>query len=64
MVARIEGSGVGLAQVRGEMERAARAAHERLLMEHLAREMVRQAEVVVMDPALSASWKARRRGGE
>lgn len=62
LVKAMKASDVPLSQVRAQMERAARVAHERLLMENLARDLLRQAETVVLDPALSASWKARRGG--
>ncbi|MEM8737410.1 MAG: peptidylprolyl isomerase [Planctomycetota bacterium] len=57
---KIPGDGVQFEDVRGDLARAVRRRAERVLMEQLARELVRGAEVVVLDPELKAQWDRRR----
>lgn len=47
-------------QVRSELASAVRLDLERLRMQQLARAILSQANVVVLDPALAKSWEARR----
>ena len=54
------GEGADPAQVRGEVERAARLQHERLLMDQLARQMLFQASVQIFDKSLQDNWSRQR----
>ena len=54
------GEAVDPAQVRSEVERAARLHHERLLMDQLARQMLFQASVQIFDSALQDNWSRQR----
>ncbi|MFG0328956.1 MAG: peptidylprolyl isomerase [Phycisphaerales bacterium] len=51
-----------LAQVRGELEQAARLSRERFLMDGLVREILGEVDVVVLQPSLARSWNRRRDG--
>lgn len=49
-----------IGQVRDELENALRLEYERVRMQQLARVLIEQANVVVLDPALDRSWKQQR----
>lgn len=49
-----------LDQVRDQLEQAVRTELERVRMQQLARVMLGQANVIVLDPELDASWKRQR----
>lgn len=51
-----------LGEARPELEAAVRADLERLRMRQLARTLIEQADVVVLDPALSEAWKRHENG--
>ena len=51
------GDGATLNDTRGQCERAARTAQERLAMDQLARALLREAEITVFDPSLFDAWK-------
>lgn len=57
---KIEAADVALDDVTDELVEAVRRRQQRLLMERLARQMLAEAEVVVLDPALQAAWRAQQ----
>jgi parvulin-like peptidyl-prolyl isomerase len=64
MVREIEGEGVRLEAVRGEMQQRVRRQQERLLMDQLAREIIQNMSVTIFDDSLRESWRMNRgRGG-
>lgn len=56
----IDADGRPYEQVRDELERAVRLELERVRMQQLARVLIEQANVIVLDPALEASWQRQR----
>ncbi|MEM7624762.1 MAG: peptidyl-prolyl cis-trans isomerase [Planctomycetota bacterium] len=58
---KIAGAEVEFDDVKGELATAVRARAERVLMQQLARELVSDADVVVLDPTLKALWEAQRK---
>ncbi len=57
----IEGEDVAFDDVRDEMHRLARLQRERMLMDQLARDLVRNVSVTIFDDALNESWRMMRR---
>ena len=47
--------------VRPELERSVRSRVEQMLMQQLARRLVSEAEVLVLDPVLAEAWNRQRR---
>jgi foldase protein PrsA len=58
---RIEGDEVKLAEVEPALRRQVRRRAETMRMRQLARSMLAQADVVVLNPALDQSWQAHKR---
>jgi foldase protein PrsA len=56
----IPGDGRSIEAVREELEREVRLQNERIEMQRLARELLRAADVVVLDRGLKAGWEAAR----
>ena len=56
----LPGSDVPLAEVRPEMTRLARLNQERLLMQQLAEQLLREARVTIFDEALHRAWTESR----
>lgn len=57
---KIERQKVQLDDVKQELQRQVRLEQERQAMQSLARELLSAAEVVVLDPALNASWNQQK----
>lgn len=57
---KIDGSGVELEPVRGELSQRVRRRVERMLMQRLARAMLSESDLVVLDPLLQVSWQRQR----
>lgn len=58
---KIDGPDVALEDVRDELALRVRRRVERMLMQRLARAMLAEADVIVLDPALHESWKHHSR---
>ena len=61
LVSELPADGADAEEARPRLERLARLDQERLLMDRLARRLLRSATVTVIDQALQKSWEARRR---
>lgn len=57
MVKHLPAQDVPYEMVKTDMQRSARLAQERILMDNLARQLLASADIVVLDPALGDSWK-------
>lgn len=57
MVQHLPAQDVPYEMVKTDMERSARLAQERILMDNLARQLLASADIVVLDTALSDGWK-------
>ena len=57
MIKHIPARDIPFEMVKTDMERSARLAQERILMDNLARQLLASADIVVLDPALSDGWK-------
>lgn len=57
---KIAADGKALADVREELARSVELRAQRLRMEQLARELLSEADVIVLDPALKRAWELQR----
>ncbi|HEX7008551.1 MAG TPA: hypothetical protein VF184_01125, partial [Phycisphaeraceae bacterium] len=57
---KIDAQPVAFDDVKEELTAQARLRQERLQMQQLARRLLNEAKVVVLDPALSESWRQQR----
>lgn len=60
LVRRVDARSVTIDDARDELEQSLRLRQERLLMQQLAREMIAEAKVVVLDPSLEDGWRFRK----
>lgn len=56
----IPADGVALEEVRDEVEKQARRSQERILMEELARRLIREADLTILDAELDRQWRDAR----
>ena len=63
LVQSFEGQEVPLEEVRTEMSRRARLAQERILMDRLARRLLGEVSLTIIDSALKESWDRRYKQG-
>ena len=61
MVREQEGHDLTLAEARPDMERRVRLSQERILMDQLARRLMAEVKVTIIDEALQQSWEFRNR---
>ena len=61
LVDKIKSDAVELADVKEELAESVRRRNQRLLMEQLARELLANAEVIVLEPALKPAWEQQRK---
>ncbi|MEO1237872.1 MAG: peptidylprolyl isomerase [Planctomycetota bacterium] len=59
LVEELPGDGVTLDEARSQLTERVRRRAERVLMEQMARELIRGADVLVLDPELKAQWDRR-----
>ncbi len=56
LLSEIPGQDVDMNEVRGEMERLARLQQQRILMDRLARKLLAEPSVIIIDQAIKSSW--------